>query len=87
MTLDPELTDAARAILDRLEMVTKPMARVRPRAAPGAPQHPDGAAGPVHGRLVTYGAHGGVGVGVDTRLLYRRHLSILGDRGARTDHP
>ncbi|MEU3891914.1 alcohol dehydrogenase catalytic domain-containing protein [Streptomyces sp. NPDC029041] len=35
-----------------------------------------------YGRLVTCGAHGGGVVGLDIRLLYRRHLSILGDRGA-----
>ena len=35
-----------------------------------------------YGRLVTCGAHGGGVVGVDIRRLYRRHLSILGDRGA-----
>jgi NADPH:quinone reductase-like Zn-dependent oxidoreductase len=35
-----------------------------------------------YGRLVTCGAHGGGVVEVDMRVLYRRHLSILGERGA-----
>ena len=35
-----------------------------------------------YGRLVTCGAHGGGIVDVDMRVLYRRHLSILGERGA-----
>jgi NADPH:quinone reductase-like Zn-dependent oxidoreductase len=36
-----------------------------------------------YGRLVTCGAHGGDGsVAVDMRMLYRRHLSIVGDTGA-----
>jgi NADPH:quinone reductase len=36
-----------------------------------------------YGRLVTCGAHGGDGsVEVDVRMLYRRHLSIIGDTGA-----
>jgi NADPH:quinone reductase-like Zn-dependent oxidoreductase len=35
-----------------------------------------------YGRLVTCGAHGGGEVTVDMRVLYRRHLSILGERGA-----
>lgn len=35
-----------------------------------------------YGRLVTCGAHGGGRVEVDMRLLYRRHLSIHGERGA-----
>jgi NADPH:quinone reductase-like Zn-dependent oxidoreductase len=35
-----------------------------------------------YGRLVTCGAHGGGAVTVDMRLLYRKHLSIIGERGA-----
>jgi NADPH:quinone reductase-like Zn-dependent oxidoreductase len=35
-----------------------------------------------YGRLVTCGAHGGDAVNVDMRLLYRKHLSIVGERGA-----
>ncbi|MFT3864302.1 MAG: alcohol dehydrogenase catalytic domain-containing protein [Solirubrobacterales bacterium] len=35
-----------------------------------------------YGRLVTCGAHGGGVVDVDMRVLYRRHLSIHGERGA-----
>jgi NADPH:quinone reductase-like Zn-dependent oxidoreductase len=35
-----------------------------------------------YGRLVTCGAHGGGSVAVDMRLLYRKHLSIVGERGA-----
>jgi NADPH:quinone reductase-like Zn-dependent oxidoreductase len=35
-----------------------------------------------YGRLVTCGAHGGGAVTVDMRLLYRKHLSIVGERGA-----
>jgi NADPH:quinone reductase-like Zn-dependent oxidoreductase len=35
-----------------------------------------------YGRLVTCGAHGGGAVTVDMRALYRRHLSIVGERGA-----
>jgi NADPH:quinone reductase-like Zn-dependent oxidoreductase len=35
-----------------------------------------------YGRLVTCGAHGGGIVEVDMRVLYRRHLAILGERGA-----
>jgi NADPH2:quinone reductase len=35
-----------------------------------------------YGRLVTCGAHGGGVVSVDVRDLYRRHLAILGERGA-----
>jgi NADPH:quinone reductase-like Zn-dependent oxidoreductase len=35
-----------------------------------------------YGRLVTCGAHGGGVVEVDMRVLYRRHLGILGERGA-----
>lgn len=35
-----------------------------------------------YGRLVTCGAHGGGVVEVDVRDLYRRHLAILGERGA-----
>lgn len=35
-----------------------------------------------YGRLVTCGAHGGGVVEVDMRVLYRRHLSIHGERGA-----
>ena len=35
-----------------------------------------------YGRLVTCGAHGGGVVEVDMRVLYRRHLAILGERGA-----
>ncbi|HEX3737363.1 MAG TPA: alcohol dehydrogenase catalytic domain-containing protein [Solirubrobacterales bacterium] len=35
-----------------------------------------------YGRLVTCGAHGGGVVAVDMRVLYRRHLAILGERGA-----
>jgi NADPH:quinone reductase len=35
-----------------------------------------------YGRLVTCGAHGGGIVEVDMRELYRRHLSLLGERGA-----
>jgi D-arabinose 1-dehydrogenase-like Zn-dependent alcohol dehydrogenase len=34
------------------------------------------------GRLVTCGAHGGGTVPVDVRMLYRRHLSIIGGTGA-----
>ena len=35
-----------------------------------------------HGRLVTAGAHGGGVVTLNVRLLYRRHLSIIGGTGA-----
>src|SRR6185437_14893317 len=35
-----------------------------------------------YGRLVTCGAHGGEIVPVNMRLLYRRHLSIIGGTGA-----
>jgi NADPH:quinone reductase-like Zn-dependent oxidoreductase len=35
-----------------------------------------------YGRLVTCGAHGGGEVTVDMRDLYRRHLTIAGERGA-----
>jgi NADPH2:quinone reductase len=35
-----------------------------------------------YGRLVTCGAHGGGLVTVDMRELYRKHLSIVGERGA-----
>jgi NADPH:quinone reductase len=35
-----------------------------------------------YGRLVTCGAHGGGTVPVDMRMLYRRHLSIIGGTGA-----
>jgi NADPH:quinone reductase-like Zn-dependent oxidoreductase len=35
-----------------------------------------------YGRLVTCGAHGGGVVEVDMRLLYRKHLAILGERAA-----
>lgn len=35
-----------------------------------------------YGRIVTCGAHGGGRVEVDMRALYRRHLSIHGERGA-----
>jgi NADPH:quinone reductase-like Zn-dependent oxidoreductase len=35
-----------------------------------------------HGRLVTSGAHGGGIVALNVRLLYRRHLSIIGGTGA-----
>jgi NADPH:quinone reductase-like Zn-dependent oxidoreductase len=35
-----------------------------------------------YGRLVTCGAHGGGVVEVDMRVLYRRHLAILGERAA-----
>jgi NADPH:quinone reductase-like Zn-dependent oxidoreductase len=37
------------------------------------------------GRLVTCGAHGGGMVSVDMRLLYRKQLAILGERGATAD--
>jgi NADPH:quinone reductase-like Zn-dependent oxidoreductase len=35
-----------------------------------------------YGRLVTCGAHGGGVVKLNVRMLYRRHLSIIGDNGA-----
>ena len=35
-----------------------------------------------HGRLVTCGAHGGGVIALDVRMLYRRHLSIIGGTGA-----
>jgi NADPH:quinone reductase-like Zn-dependent oxidoreductase len=38
-----------------------------------------------YGRLVTCGAHGGGVVEVDMRELYRRHLSIVGERGASAE--
>jgi NADPH:quinone reductase len=38
-----------------------------------------------YGRLVTCGAHGGGRVEVDIRLLYRNHLSLLGDTGASAE--
>jgi NADPH:quinone reductase-like Zn-dependent oxidoreductase len=38
-----------------------------------------------YGRLVTCGAHGGGEVTLDLRDLYRRHLSILGERGASAE--
>jgi NADPH:quinone reductase-like Zn-dependent oxidoreductase len=37
------------------------------------------------GRLVTCGAHGGGVVEVDTRMLYRRHLTIAGATGATAE--
>jgi NADPH:quinone reductase len=38
-----------------------------------------------YGRLVTCGAHGGGTVTLDIRQLYRRHLSIVGERGATVE--
>jgi NADPH:quinone reductase-like Zn-dependent oxidoreductase len=38
-----------------------------------------------YGRLVTCGAHGGGEVTLDLRDLYRRHLSIVGERGASAE--
>jgi len=35
-----------------------------------------------YGRLVTCGSHGGGTVELDIRVLYRRHLSIIGDTGS-----
>src|SRR5260370_19990339 len=38
-----------------------------------------------HGRLVTCGAHGGGTVAVDMRALYRRRLSLVGERSASAE--
>jgi NADPH:quinone reductase-like Zn-dependent oxidoreductase len=38
-----------------------------------------------HGRLVTCGAHGGGIVPLNVRMLYRRHLSIVGGTGASVE--